>query len=173
MAISRAKKEEVVKRVGEIIKNALSVVFVRFHGLSVPGANELRRGLREEGVRYTVAKKTLVKRVLDKENIAGERPAFEGELAIAFSDDPIAPARSIAAFQKKLEGAVEPLGGIFEGRYIDAGEVANLASIPPRDVLYGQFATVVNAPIQGTVTALGGITQSFVSVLHQVAESKQ
>jgi len=172
MVISRQKKEEVVKKITDAVRNSVSVVFVNFHGLKVADANALRRRFRENGVKYTVAKKTLVKRAFSNAKITGEMPALDGELALAYSDDAIAPAKIVAEFKKKYENRVSPLGGIFENRYISVEDVLSLSKIPSRDILYGQFVTVLNAPIQQTVTVLNAATQSFVRALHQIAQKK-
>ncbi len=181
MAISKQKKQEIVKKVGDIIDTSVFVVFVRFSGLSVSSANEMRRALREQGVGYTVAKKTLVKRALKDRKIKGDLPELEGELALAYlptealageGGDITAPAKGIALFQKKFKDAVMPLGGVFEMSYLEMSQVKTFASIPSQGVLYGQLVTVINAPIQQTVQVLNGIAQSFVSVLHQIKEQK-
>lgn len=57
MAISRAKKEEIVDKLSGVVKEAKSLVFVNFKGLNVSQANEMRRALKDEGVSYTVAKR--------------------------------------------------------------------------------------------------------------------
>ena len=172
MAITRQKKVEIVSKVTDALKDAQAVVFVKFHKLTVANANAMRRGLRGAGVGYTVAKKTLIRRVLADMKISGEIPALEGEIAVAYSTDMIAPAKSVAEFAKKFKEQVMSVGGIFEGRYIGSAEVNQLASIPSREVLYGQFVTILNAPIQQTVTTLHGVVRSFVSALDQIAKSK-
>jgi len=172
MALTREKKEEVIKKITDIVKDAASVVFVNFHKLSVADANEMRRGLREKGVNYVVVKKTLLKRVLESVKLEGDVPGLEGEVAIAYGSDLIEPTKNIAAFEKKFKKAVSVTGGIMEGRYLTKSEANDLAKIPSRDILYGQFVTVLNAPIQQTVQVLNGVTQSFVSVLHQISQVK-
>ena len=91
MAISRQKKEEILKNLREDIKQAGIIVFVNFHGLSVLRATELRRVLRQIGAKYVVAKKTIIKKAFEKSGFSGELPELEGEIALAFSkEDPVA-----------------------------------------------------------------------------------
>src|SRR4051812_1364381 len=118
MAITKQKKGEIVDKLSKAIKSAKSLVFVNFHGLKVSDTTELRRALKAEGVSYQVAKKTLTKRVLDAEKFDGEAPELAGEVAIAWGEDEIAPARGIAAFAKKFPEALKILGGVFEGKYM-------------------------------------------------------
>ncbi len=172
MAITREKKETIVRKASDILGNAQAVVFVNFHGLNVARVSAMRSGLREKGVGYAVLKKTLVKRVLREAGIEGDMPSLDGELALAYSADAIAPAQGVAEFQKKFKDALTPLGGIFESRYITAEEVQRLASIPSRHVLYGQLVGLMNAPIQQTVGVLNNVVGSLVIALDQIAQKK-
>lgn len=172
MAISREKKEAILKKATDIVSGAESVVFVNFHGLSVSDVDAMRAGLREQGVGYSVLKKTLVKRVLEESGIEGQVPSLDGELALAYSDDAIAPAKGIAEFQKQFQDTLVSLGGVFESRYITVEEVKAIASIPPREVLYGQFVGLLNAPIQQTVGVLNNTVGSLVIALDQIAQKK-
>ena len=177
MALTRGKKEEIVQKVSEIFRSTSSMVFVNFHGLSVADANEMRKALREKSLGYTVAKKTLIKRVLDSASFEGERPSLEGELAVAYVSlggdaDVIAPAKEIVSFQKQFEGRIIPLGGVLESKYITKEEVIALSKIPSRKALYSQFAMVLNSPIQQTVGVLSGVMRSFAVVIGQIAEQK-
>ena len=160
MAISRAKKEEVVDKLANAVKEAKSLVFVNFKGLSVAMANEMRRALKSEGVSYTVAKKTLTKRVLESEKFEGSQPELEGELALAWSEDLVAPAREVYGFQKKFPEGLKILGGVFEGRYMSKSEMEDIALIPSMPVLRGKFVNIINSPIQRVAVALNEIAKS-------------
>ena len=160
MALTREKKEEVVEKVKNITKNAQSVTFVNFKGLGVEKVNQIRRKLKDEGVGYLVAKKSLIKRAFDEVGVSGERPPLEGEIAMAYSnDDLIAPAREIYQFQKKEAGALSIVGGIFDGSFMSMEQMTEVASIPPEIVLRGQFVNLINSPIQGFVIALDKIAE--------------
>ncbi len=159
MAISKEKKQEVVEKLTKALKSAKSLVFVNFHGLNVSGVNEMRRALRNEGISYTVAKKTLTRRVLDAEKFEGTAPELEGELALAWGEDLVAPARGVHVFQKKFPEGLKILGGIFEGRYMSKAEMEGIATIPSLEVLRGKFVNIINSPIQRTAIALNEIAK--------------
>ncbi len=161
MAINKAKKSEIYSHLKEIVKGKGSHVFVNFHGLTVSEATNIRRTLRQEGVGYFVSKKTLAKKAFVESGITGEFPELSGELAIAYGEDAIAPAREVLKFQKTLKDKVTILGGVFENHFTTAEEMKVIASIPSQQVLYGQFVNLINSPIQ-----------RFVTVLDQIAEKK-
>jgi len=159
MAKTKEQKTEVIKKLTDAVKEASSVVFVNFHGLGVTDISEMREALKEQDVEYFVAKKSLTRRVLEGAGLEGDIPALDGELALAWSDDQVAPARGIQEFVKKHKERLSILGGIFEGRFMGKEEMTVIASIPSLQTLYGQFANVINSPISGLVVALGQIAE--------------
>ncbi len=159
MAISKAKKGEIVAKLKKALKDAKSLVFVNFRGLNVANATQMRRALKSEGVSYTVAKKTLTRLALEGEKFKGVEPVLEGELALAWGEDPVAPARGIYGFQKKFPESLKIMGGVFEGRFMTAGEMEEVAKIPTLEVLRGKFVNIINSPIQRLAIALNEIAK--------------
>ncbi len=157
MAITKEKKQEIVAKLHDAFAHAKSFVFVNFHGLNVAGISEMRRALKNAGVTYFVAKKTLVRRALAEAKLEGEIPELPGELAIAWSQDLIAPAREVYGFQKKSPDNLKILGGIFEGKILGQVDMMEIATIPPLPVLHGKFVNIINSPIQRFVIALDQI----------------
>ena len=159
MAITRAKKGEVVEKLKKALKGAKSLVFVNFRGLDVANVTQMRRALKDEGTSYTVAKKTLTKRALAEEKFKGVQPALEGELALAWGEDPVTPARGIYGFQKKFPESLKIMGGIFEGRFMTALEMEEIAQIPTLEVLRGKFVNIISSPVQRLVIGLNEISK--------------
>ncbi|OGG47476.1 50S ribosomal protein L10 [Candidatus Kaiserbacteria bacterium RIFCSPHIGHO2_02_FULL_50_9] len=159
MARTKESKKEVVGRVTEAVRNAVSVVFVAFHGLPVAQTNAMRKELRKEGVGYFVAKKTLIRRSLTDLGILGDAPELSGEIAIAYGDDVIVPARSVAGFVKKHKDQLMIVGGILGGSFQGKEKMREIAAIPTLPVLYAQVANLLNSPIQGLAIGLNAIAE--------------
>ena len=159
MAITKQKKAEIVKEIETIVDGAESMVFVKFTGLPVAETTAMRKGLRENGVGYRVAKKTLMRRVLAKKGFAGELPELEGEVALAYGTEALTPSREVYTFTKQYKDKVVIVGGIFEKKYMNASEMTVIASTPPIEVLRGQFLNLINSPIQRIVIALDRIAE--------------
>ena len=159
MAITRQKKEEIVAKVSDVIKSAKTLVFANFKGLTVAEQNEMRKALRPLGVGYTVAKKSLMRRALDAAKYTGEAPALDGEIALAYGEDELAPARELAVFVKKFGEHLAFAGGVFGGKYVGKDEITAIAAIPGMDALRAQFVQLINSPLQ-----------RFAVVLHAKAE---
>ena len=162
MAITKQKKVELVASMTERLSDAKSIVFVNFKALPVSETKMLRRKLSADKVGYFVTKKTLAKRVLSDLKAKGEMPELPGELAIAYGDDPLAPARETYAFQTtpRDKGSISIVGGIFEGEYKTKEEMMAIATIPPLQVLRGMFVNLINSPIQRFAIAMGQIAES-------------
>jgi large subunit ribosomal protein L10 len=155
----KSKKEEMVKDMEKVIKASESVVFVNFHGLKVHDETILRRELRREGVGYKIGRKTLLARAL-KGKATGELPELPGEVAIAYSKDQIAPPREIYNFGKTHKGLLAILGGIFEGKFVDAEKMTEIATIPSREVLLSKIAYLLKSPIQRLAIAVNEVAKS-------------
>jgi large subunit ribosomal protein L10 len=159
MAISKEKKQAIVSSFSDIVTGAESVVFVQFNKLTVANSNALRRKLRASDVGYKVGKKTLLKRVLDDQGYAGELPPLEGEIAVAYSNDPLAAAREVYDFQVANKGIVSIVGGVFEKGFKNQTEMMSSATIPPLQTLRGMFVNIINSPIQRFAIALDQIAK--------------
>lgn len=153
MAISRQKKKEILEKIQEVTEKP-SVVFVNFKGLPVSDTTSMRGKLRDSGVSYFVAKKTLVKKAFGESKVKGDIPELDGELAVAYSEDPTASAREIYNFHKDHKENINILGGVFENNFLSKDEMEEIAQIPSIDVLRGMFVNVINSPIQGLAMVL-------------------
>lgn len=156
MAITKAKKQEVLAKLEELKGSAESIVFVHFNKLKGTDTTAMRAQLREAGVEYMVAKKTLMERAFG-EGFTGNMPALDGEIAIAYSTDAIAPAQNVKDFGAKFKENFTIVGGVFQGVFKDQAEMTEIASIPALPVLRGMFVNVINSPIQGLAIVLQAI----------------
>ena len=160
MAITKAKKETILSKLEGVKGEAQSIVFVKFNGMTVADTTTMREELRQKGVGYFVAKKTLMKRTFG-EAFEGDMPQLDGEIAIAYATDAILPAQNIKEFAGKHKDKLAIVGGVFEGVFKNQAEMTEIASIPSLHVLRGMFAQLVNSP-----------RQRFAVVLSKVAETK-
>jgi large subunit ribosomal protein L10 len=156
MAITKEKKQIILDKLDGVKTDAASIVFVSFNGMPVQESTKMRADLRDRGVQYFVAKKTLMKRSFDG-TFEGELPELDGEIAVAYSTDAIAPAQTIKEYTTKYKNNLSIAGGVFQGVYKDAAEMTEIASIPALPVLRGMFVNVINSPIQGLVLGLNAI----------------
>lgn len=155
------EKQAIIDEIKDKFERAESAVVIDYMGITVAQADAMRKKLREANVDYTVYKNTLVKRAIDGTDYAPMAEVLEGPSALAFSyDDATAPARVLNDAIKEFKN-MEFKGGFVEGEYYDKEAIAQIASIPSREVLISKFMGSIQSPIS-----------SFARVVSQIAEAK-
>ncbi|MDD2533184.1 MAG: 50S ribosomal protein L10 [Eubacteriales bacterium] len=153
------EKAKIVADLSTDFKTAQAMVFVEYRGLTVAQDTAMRAEMRKAGVTYQVIKNTLSGRALDAIGIAGLEDVLKGPTAIAYSKDEMtAPAKVVKTFADKHD-VMKIKGGVIEGKAISADDVKVIASIPSKDVLYGQIVYTLLAPITGLAVALNAIVE--------------
>ena len=152
-------KQPVVDEIKELLDGAETAVVVDYRGLTVAQDTELRKKLREAGVGYKVYKNTMIRFAAKGTAFEALEPNLEGPTALAVSKtDATAPARILAEFAKTAP-ALEIKGGVVEGVYYDEKGMAQISSIPSREVLLGRLLGSMQSPIT-----------NFARVIKQIAE---
>ena len=101
--VKRSEKNSFVQKLKEEFKNSSSVVVTHYSGLSVIETDKLRKAMRENGSKFKVTKNRLTKLALVDTPYESITDLFSGPTAIAYSSDPVAPAKVSVNFEKKLE----------------------------------------------------------------------
>ncbi|MEX2007917.1 MAG: 50S ribosomal protein L10 [Candidatus Spechtbacterales bacterium] len=173
MAISRAKKEEVIRILEDSLKNAHVVIFTNFQGMDVVGLTNLRANVRQSGGTYLVARKRLIARALESAGITGVNPVgMEGEIALAFGmTDVAATSKAVYQAQKETE-QLQIISGIMDGAMLSAAEVVQLATLPSREELLAKVVGTIAAPASSFVRVLNGNMRGLVYALQGIADQK-
>lgn len=172
MAITRAKKEEIIKDLHQKAEKLKTAVFLNFHNLSALDMSKLRKEFRNAGADFKVAKKTLIKRVLNAFGYSGEMPKLDGEVAIAFGyEESPETAQIIKKFAKDHKG-LSVVGGIFGGKYVLADFIERLASLPSREVLLAQAVGLISSPLRGLMNVASGPMKNLVVIINQISIKK-
>ena len=155
-------KKAVVDSLTGKIKDASSVVFVDYKGITVAQDTELRKQFRDAGVDYAVVKNTLT-------NFATKNAGYDftevlnGTTAMASTTgDPIAPARIVCEFAKKNKNILSIKGGIVEGSVLSADQLNSFGELPSKNALVASVLGTFLAPIS-----------SLAFVLDQIREQKE
>ena len=169
---TKQQKVEIVKKLEGAFRDAASTVFVHFKGVNITEETQMRRELKAANVKYTVAKKTLIKRALEALGHKHEDVALDGEVAVAYGlpaqaggvADVTAPARMIHEYGKKFlgpnkENKLSIIGGLFEGILIGQASMQEIALIPSMQSLRGMFANIINSPRQRFAIAMSEVAK--------------
>ena len=150
-------KKAVVEALSGKIKEATSVVFVDYKGITVAQDTELRKQFRDAEVDYTVVKNTLT-RFAAKDCGYDFDEILNGTTAMASTTgDPIAPARIVAEFAKKNKIALSIKGGVVEGSVLSADQLNGFSELPSKNALVASVLGTFLAPISSLAFVLDQI----------------
>ena len=168
MAITRAKKEQIVKDLGDKLSKQKAMIFADFTGLKVKDLSVLKAKLRQGNAEFKVAKKTLMKVAFKEKGISVDPKSFSGEIALVMGyGDEVTPARLVYEFTKTNQN-VKILGGLLENSVLTLEQVLNLAKLPSKQELYAKLVGTISAPSRNFVGVLQGNLRGLVSVLSQI-----
>ena len=155
-----SEKQAIVADLTNKLQNAAAGVLVDYKGITVAEDTALRAELRKNNVEYAVVKNTLLRFAVDNCGMNELDSLLNGTTSLAIChDDPVAPARVVNDFAKKIEGRFEIKGGFMDGKVMPLDEVMALANIPPLPVLQAQVLGTMLAPISGLACVLKQIAE--------------
>jgi large subunit ribosomal protein L10 len=167
------KKKEIVKSLHEKFAKSKVVIVTDCKGLDVAAMNDLRKRLREFDVEFKVVKNSLMIRAAEETDVKLIKECFKGPSAVALSyDDPIAPAKVLITFSKDNK-KLDIKTGVMNGKVIDLDAIRAISALPPREVLLGQFLSVINSVPAGFVQVLSAIPMQFLNLLQAIKKQKE
>ena len=167
------EKSLVIAEIKAKLESSSAVVLADYRGLTVAQVTELRSQMRKAGVDYRVLKNTLIRRAANEVGIEGLDPYLEGPTAVAFSADPVAPAKVLAEFAKTSKVKTFAVkAGVVEGKVVGPEGVKALADLPSREVLLAQVLRGMQAPLVGMANVLQGPIRKMGYALEEVRKLK-
>jgi len=159
--LDKSEKEALVAELQGEFEKAQGAILADYRGLTVGEIMELRRKLREETIRFRVVKNTLTKIVARNLGLEELERLLEGPTAVAFGDSDTSVVAKLLLDYAKQNAKLKIKGGLLGTRIIDAEEVKNLASLPPREVILGQVLGGMQGPLSGFVGVLSSLLRQF------------
>ena len=150
-----SEKQAIVAALTEKLQKAAAGVIVDYKGITVAEDTALRADCRENNVEYAVIKNTLLRFAFNNVGLNELDDQLNGTTSLAVCmDDPVAPARVIADYAKKLNGKFEIKGGFMEGKVMDAAETNAIAKLPNREGMLSMFAGALTSTLSGLAVAM-------------------
>jgi large subunit ribosomal protein L10 len=165
--MQRSDKERLVAELTERLKRSETVIVADYRGLTMPQIDELRTRLIEAGARFHVVKNTLTRRAAEDAGADSLLALLEGPTALAFIEsggDPVAVAKALGDAARSTQ-VLEIRGGVLEGKEMSAEQVADLAKLPPVDVLRGQVVGAIVAPLMTVVGLFNAPLRDLVGLI--------
>ncbi|MEK7383178.1 MAG: 50S ribosomal protein L10 [Elusimicrobiota bacterium] len=153
MKLTKNQKIETSKALAEKLKSAPHLFFTEFQGMKFVELDELRAQLRPLKCRYAVGKNSLVRYALKGAGVDGVDPKMlKGPVGMigAQNDDPVAPAKVVAALAKKFP-QLKIRAGYVSQKWMTPAECAVLSKLPSKQELMGKIVgllyTLVSSPL--------------------------
>lgn len=172
MAISRDKKEVLVKEYLDQLNVSEAVIITSYRGLRVSQVEQLRRKIREAEGSFAIVKNTLAERALKEAGLPVVEEMLTGPVGIGFCHHNVSGvAKAITDFSRQNE-LLAIKGGLLGSRVIDEAGVKNLANLPSLDVLRAQLLGLISAPASQLAGVVAGGVRQLVNVVNAYAEKE-
>lgn len=173
MAISKAKKNEVVSRLTAELENSTSAILGTFSGLTADKDFALRKTVRDAGGKYRVLKNKLAPKAGAGTKIEAALGGLKGVTSIAYtSGDPVALAKALSTWVKDNAEFTFKLG-IVDGKVINVQEIGALATMPGKEELFSKLLFLINAPAQRLATVINATGRNLAVVVNQAVEQNK
>ena len=162
----RKDKERIVGDIAERLRSSETLIVADYRGLSMTEIDEVRTKLLDHGARFSVVKNTLTRRAAEEAGIKDLLELLEGPTAIAFvqEGDMVAVAKTLSDTARETK-VLSIKGGILQGRPMTAEQVADLAKLPPVEVLQGRTLGIIIAPLHAFVGLVGAPLRDLVGII--------
>lgn len=165
LAISRARKKELVAQYVDLFQNSQAVFLGEYTGMSVKQVEVLRNEVRDANGSFHIAKNTLLRVAMEEAGVPVPTDMLTGQTAIGFATGE-APtvAKVIVEYAKKEEQFIIR-GGLMDNAIISDGQIKDLASMPSLDELRGSIVGVISAPARNIAGLMMNSVRQVVNVL--------
>ena len=168
----KPEKVESVTELHDKFARAVSAVLTDFRGLTVQELTDLRQQLRHASLELAVVKNTLARLAVRETPFERLSPYLKGPTSITFSyRDTVAPAKILSAYVRR-QPKLAVRAGLFEGEVVPAGKIAEIADLPPRDILLAQALAAMQGPLAGLVWTLQGVLSTLIGTLQAIHDRK-
>lgn len=171
--MNRDEKTAIISELNDSFNRAKFTVVTDYCGLTVSELQELRIQLRSCDSEIRIAKNTLLKRAVSDTASDVLVDEFTGTTAVVMAyNDPVGPAKALSNFAKEHK-KLQIRAAVLEGDKISSDELLALSKLPTKEVLLGQFLSVLNSVPSGLVQVLSGVPRTFLYGLQAIKEQKE
>jgi len=165
MAITKARKQEILEGLREKITRQKAMVLVGITGIKVKDLSALRKKLRTANAKIQIVKKTLASLVLKEKNLDFNKNQHKEEIAFVFAfEDEIPPAKIVYQLSREND-KLKILGGFLGNQFKSREEMIFLAQLPTKEELLAKLVGSISSPISGFINVLQGNIKGLIIVL--------
>jgi len=162
----KEKKEQMIAELASSLSRCTIAVATDYRGLTAKEMVQLRRRLTESGIDYRVIKNTLTRFAAERAGKKQLGALLTGPVAIAFGyDEVIRPPQILREHIRSAGSVLQIKGGILGDRLLTAEDIANLATMPPREILIARLVGQLQAPLQALHNVLSAPMRGLLNVM--------
>ena len=170
--MSKTVKGLIQKELAERFKDIDGVAVINPRGMAATKTNQIRRKLRENGLRMSVVKNTIAKRAVESSKLKGFDALLDGPSAVIYGTAGIATIARLLLEEKKLDDKLELRGMFFDGEvYIGDKGVEQVSKLPTREEAIGQLVAIILSPGKNLAGAIKGPGSKLASILKTIEEN--
>jgi len=173
LAISRDRKKELVEEYAEQLESCQGLILTDYRGLQVTDMEQLRRDLRQQNIKLQVVKNRLLQLALEGKGMEVPGDWLQGPTAVAYCYDEVQPAAKALNDFAKDSDSLSIKGGVTSAAILTAEQVATLADLPSREVLFAQVLGGINAPASRATSAVAGGIRQVLNVLQAYVDKME
>ena len=151
--MNKDQKKQYIEEMTAHFDKSEAVIVTHYQGLSVSKLDDLRKKMREHGVKFKITKNKITKLALEKTKCKDISNLFTGPTAVAMSEDAIISAKILTNFSKENEN-LKILGGIMGNDILDVAGVQNVATLPTLDEARAKIVGILRTPAQKIASIL-------------------
>jgi len=151
--MNKNQKKQYIDEMTAQFDKSEAVIVTHYQGLSVSQLDDLRKRMREHGIKFKITKNRITKLALEKTKCKDISKLFTGPTAVAMSEDAITSAKILTKFSKENEN-LKILGGIMGSDILDVAGVQNVATLPTLDEARTKIVGILRSPAQKITSIL-------------------
>ena len=151
--MNKGQKQNYIKEMTAQFQNSEAVLVTHYQGLTVKQLDDLRKQMREHGIKFQITKNRITKLALKETKCKDLTNLFTGPTAVALSKDAITSAKILTKFSKENK-SLKILGGIMGEDVLDTAGVANVATLPTLDEARAKIVGILRSPAQKIASIL-------------------
>lgn len=173
MAITKARKDELVAQYIDLLERTNGFVIVETKGMTVKETQELRRKIREADGAYAITKNTLFAIALKEKDWPVPEDLLKGPTAVAFGlDNMPGVSKAVLEYVKDLEAKIQVKGGVMTGDILNPKQVDAVSKLPTLDELRSQLAGLIVQPASGLAGVLQAANSQIVNVIQALLDKE-
>ena len=151
--MNKEQKKQYIDEMSKHFDKSEAVIVTHYQGLTVSQLDDLRKKMREHGIKFKITKNRITKLALKKTKCKDISNLFSGPTAVAFSEDVITSAKILSKFSKENEN-LKILGGIMGNDILDVASVQNVATLPTLDEARAKIVGILRSPAEKITSIL-------------------